>query len=351
MDLNLTFFFLQKKMNTLQKINFIFLNILILWILFFVYKPWQVWKIGFKNPEPIKNFIINYDGDSNSEILTSNMIVQSNVSVYLNNYYDQWRAYKYYFKNSGALSALNNKIYFVKVDIINASNSNDDPSVDSAQWEIIPSLQNPIQDYFLYIENLDQFTYQFNTNNYLPLVCVLNNFSLVKPLKFRNIPNQFGNFSPLKPNKNEQEIYNNWEFIGVTTNLNNKTMIYDLVTQIGDEQPVTNTALNPITIVNNIATIEVVDHQFRTGQWVLLIDVNANINGAHQISVVTEDTFSFFIGISDTTYTPGVGAKVVLTAGCIGFDLAPRQTVKLEFNLAIDDRSADKLNYGSIIVT
>jgi hypothetical protein len=151
-------------------------------------------------------------------------------------------------------------------------------------------------------------------------------------------------YSTLAAHKDDQDIFNNWEFVGVTTNLNNKTMIYDKVTPMGLKQDILF-----CTIVDNVATIKVESHGFHTGQWISLENLNNDLDGPHQIKVISEDKFTF--ETNGTSVTVGDDATAVLTLGCIGFELAPQQSVKLEFVIVEEIQVNYHLYYGTVYVT
>ena len=217
--------------------------------------------------------------------------------------------------------------------------------MDDSQWTEIENLGLPETEYFLYLETLPQFNYVIN-NNLLPTVCILNNFSFFKSLQIRNNYFDLGqSYSTLAAHKDDQDIFNNWEFVGVTTNLNNKTMIYDTETPMGLKQDILS-----CNIDDNVATIEVESHGFHTGQWILLENLNTDLDGSYQIKVISEDKFTFETNLVDQTV--GVAnATAVLTLGCIGFELAPQQSVKLEFVIVEEIQVNYHLYYGTVYVT
>ena len=335
-------------MSYIQTLNFLCLNLIIFWVLFFVYKPWK--QIKYVYPTPIPDVNIFYSGPLNfTQLLTSGNVLQSNVNVYIQNYFPQWRAYNNYKKNDVALylDIDTYKNYVVTADEIsgNLDPANQNPQVDDSQWTEIENLGLPETEYFLYLETLPQFNYVIN-NNLLPTVCILNNFSFFKSLQIRNNYFDLGqSYSTLAAHKDDQDIFNNWEFVGVTTNLNNKTMIYDTETPMGLKQDILS-----CNIDDNVATIEVESHGFHTGQWILLENLNTDLDGSYQIKVISEDKFTFETNLVDQTV--GVAnATAVLTLGCIGFELAPQQSVKLEFVIVEEIQVNYHLYYGTVYVT
>jgi len=341
-------------MNLLELLNFLCLNLVIFWVLFFVYKPWKKKIIDV----PIVNNVnIVYDGYyNNTQILTSQNILNSTINVYTKNYYDQWRPYKYYYKNQGAM--YDNLNYTVLADkIIPNSDINDpnpDPETDQTQWKLIslnpgpfPGPEGtPIQEYFLYLETLDSFNYNLYSS-VVPVTCVINNFSNAKDIQIRNYPGVLSaEYSTAKYDKNDQTTFNNWNFIQVNSTNSYVTLKYDNSTQYGPKQKITGINYNSGTS-KDVITVE--NHGYITGQYVRLENTNSSLNGPYQILVLTEDTFQITVSNSTTTFNDT--SVTYLVPGCIGFDLPAKQSVKLEFYIKTDVKYQNVLNTGTIYVT
>lgn len=329
-------------------IKFLFINVLIFWIFFFVFKPWKKNKTQSVLLLEHKEYYIDYSNNESLQYLTGSSIVNSDVYAMLWNKYDLWDQLKVYTLNT--VVQYNNKNYGCIKEITNPSSSTPTPLSDTSSWQEIGSI---ITNWYLYLENVSQIN-SYIINYEFPVSCYVHNTSYNAPLSIRNEPFFDLNIDQLNSVPyffDTQDTYDQWNFVFIQTTDLNKKIILDTTNPLGNKLKI-----ELCTYSNTLVTVTINQNEYFdyvTGNYISITGTtDNNINKVWQITVISENTFTFTVpGLSGSGTVSNTNSKSQLMKGYVGFDIPPSQSVKLDFHVSKTLYNGKLYKRGVIYVT